>query len=419
MGKKNTTVEGSKYLFVQVYDYVSTHIERGQWMAHDKLPSIRLLAEQFQVNRLTVFRAYQLLKQERKVYVKEKSGYYVSSGNIQQGVLTEHTDSDTLSVSNSLKNEMNEIQQIPVLYQFSQALIDPNLLPNIYLSDYVKKVFDIYPKLMGTYSSPQGDEELREVLCRYMVGDLRVQLNPQELLITSGAQQAIDLISRTFIRSMDYVMLERPTYSAAIDIFRQQGARFLPVDIYPWGYDLEMVERVMRKYKPRVFYMNPTFHNPTGYTVPAHQRKQLVELAERYRCLLIEDDAFHDMYFEGPPPLPLFTYDTEGWVIYIRSFSKYIAPGLRICTIIGRGSIIKPLIIAKSLADNGTPLVNQKIFLHYFESERMRQHVGKLRTALQLRRDIMERELRDSHWSWVSPQGGLNLWIKLPDELSS
>ncbi|WP_373230023.1 PLP-dependent aminotransferase family protein [Cohnella sp.] len=418
MGKKLTAADGSKPLFLQVYDYVITHIERGEWKAHDKLPSIRILAQQFEINRLTVFRAYQLLKQEGKTYVKEKSGYYVGSGN-SVAAFQVHKHSQDIAVSSSLKNEMNEIQQLPVLYQFSQALIDPNLLPNLYLSDYVKKVFDIYPKLMGTYSTPQGDEELREVLCRYMIGDLRVQLNVQELLIASGAQQAIDLISRTFVRPMDYVLIERPTYSAAIDIFRQQGARFLPVDINPGGYDLEIVERMMKEYKPRVFYMNPTFHNPTGYTVPPLQRKQLVELAEKYRCLLIEDDAFHDMYFEGPPPQPLFTYDTEGWVVYIRSFSKYVAPGLRICTVIGRRSIIEPLIIAKSLADNGTPLVTQKIFLHYFESERMRKHVGKLRTALQLRRDIMEGELADSGWSWVSPKGGLNLWIKLPNELSA
>jgi GntR family transcriptional regulator of abcA and norABC len=417
MEKARATTEEAKWLFKQVYEYVVTRIERGEWKAHDKLPSIRLLAKQFRLNRLTVFRAYQLMKQNGKVYVKEKSGYFVNPGFPEQAPLA-YKASPALSISSRLKNSMSEIQGIPAVYQFSQALIDPNLLPNLFLSEYVKKVFDIYPKLMGTYSTPQGDEELREVLCRYIVRGLRVQLTASELLITTGAQQAIDLVSRTFIRPMDAILVERPTYSAAIDIFRQQGARFLPVDINPDGYDLEYVEMLMKKYKPRIFYMNPTFHNPTGYTVPSVQRKQLVELAERYRCLLIEDDAFHDMYFDGPPPQPLFTYDTEGWVLYIRSFSKYIAPGLRICAVIGHQSVIEPLITAKSLADNGTPLVNQKIFLHYFESERMKQHVEKLRTALQVRRDIMEEELAATDWKWVSPKGGLNLWLRLPSELS-
>jgi GntR family transcriptional regulator, regulator for abcA and norABC len=105
-------------------------------------------------------------------------------------------------------------------------------------------------------------------------------------------------------------------------------------------------------------------------------------------------------------------------VVYIRSFSKYVAPGLRICSIAADPSVMKPLITAKSLADNGTPLVNQKIFLHYFESKRMQQHLDKLRIALQVRRDIVEKELIPTGWSWVSPNGGLNLWLKLPDAVS-
>ena len=106
-----------------------------------------------------------------------------------------------------------------------------------------------------------------------------------------------------------------------------------------------------------------------------------------------------------------------GGSLYLGSFSKYVAPGLRICAVIGRPSVIKPLITAKSLADNGTPLVNQKIFLHYFESERIRQHLEKLRIALQIRKEIVEEELSATGWSWVSPKGGFNLWLKLPEAL--
>ncbi|MDQ0875677.1 GntR family transcriptional regulator of abcA and norABC [Paenibacillus sp. V4I3] len=416
MKNTDTSTNDTKLLFRQTYDYIVTRIERGELKAHDKLPSIRLLAQELRVHRLTVFRAYQLLKQDDKVYVKEKAGYYVSP-EFTEHVISEYTERSPIASSGHLKNSLSEIQQVPVSYQFSQSLIDPNLLPNLYLSEYVKKVFDIYPKLMGTYSSVQGDEELREFLCQYMKRHHSIQLTVSDLLITTGGQQAIDLISRVYIRPMDFILVERPTYSAALDIFRQQGARFIPVDISPEGYDLERVEMLMKLHRPRIFYMNPTFHNPTGFTVPPDQRKQLVELAERYRCLLIEDDAIHEMYFDQPPPQPIFSYDTDGWVVYLRSFSKYVAPGLRICAVIGRPSVIKPLITAKSLADNGTPLVNQKIFLHYFESERIRQHLEKLRIALQIRKEIVEEELSTTGWSWVSPKGGFNLWLKLPEAL--
>ncbi|GGH18747.1 aminotransferase-like domain-containing protein [Paenibacillus segetis] len=410
--KKTAGTSRNHSLFRQVYDYILNHIERGEWSVNDKLPSVRLLAEELKVHRLTVFKAYRQLTEDGKVYVKDKSGYYVSANNavIEDGAI----------VSSYIQSsQLSDIQRIPVKYQFSQALIDPNLLPNLYLSDYVKKVFDMYPKVMGTYASVQGDDELRESLSQHFKEHHRLQLSSDELLITSGAQQAINLIAQMMLGTLDSVLIERPTYSVAMDIFRRQGARLIPVNISPDGYDLDEVEHLMRTYKPRMFYMNPTHHNPTGYTVPAWQRKLLVELAEHYQCLIVEDDPFRDIFFDEKPPLPLFAYDTEGWVIYISSFSKYIAPGLRICAVACRFPFMNQLIKAKSIADNGTPQLNQKIFLHYYSSPRLQQHLDKLRIALQIHKEIVEEELDRAGWEWTAPQGGLNLWVKLPGEISA
>lgn len=424
--------------YTQVVEYILDRIDRGDWKAHDKLPSVRELAGELQLHRLTVFRAYGMLKERGTIYVKEKSGYFVS-GSRPSTEPAESEDGSPPRANQStgraggttsppvawhgnryLQNSLSEIHQIPAIYSFSQALIDPNLLPNLFLSDHVKQVFDRYPKLLGTYSSVQGDEELRELLCADMQRKDKLQVSPDELLITTGGQQAIDLLAGVYLRPMDYVLVERPTYSSALDCFRQRGARLLPVEIHSDGYDLDLVEAYLKRHKPRMFYMNPTFHNPTGYTVPASQRKRMVELAERYGCLLVEDDAVHDVYFDAPPPPPLYSYDTEGWVVYLRSFSKYLAPGLRICAVAARTAVMAPLLTAKSLADNGTPLVNQKLFQHCFESERLQQHLEKLRTALQIRRDVMEQALAPgSGWQWYRPQGGLNLWVRLPEGLSS
>ncbi|NUU63577.1 aminotransferase-like domain-containing protein [Paenibacillus agri] len=411
--KKVRETEQAHPLFRQVYEYALNRIERGEWKSHDKLPSIRLLAEELGVHRLTVFKAYRQLTEDGKVYVKDKSGYYVSQGHGQ--MLVQGFDEGSGVSSYLHSNPMYDIQRIPVKYQFSLALIDPGLLPNLFLSDYVKRVFDMYPKVMGTYASVQGDEELRETLSGHFRKQQHLQLSSGELLITSGAQQAINLIARMMLGPMDSVLIERPTYSVAMDIFRRAGARLVPVEITPEGYDLDEVEALMAKHKPRMFYMNPTHHNPTGYTVPVRQRKLLVELAERYRCLLVEDDPFRDMYFEEEPPPPIFAYDTEGWVVYIGSFSKYVAPGLRICAVACRYPLMERLIKIKSLEDNGTPLLNQKIFLHYYTSPRLQQHLGKLRIALQVQKEIMEQELSQSGWQWETPGGGLTLWVKLPD----
>ncbi|EIJ78127.1 transcriptional regulator [Bacillus methanolicus PB1] len=407
--------KNSNRLFEDVYDYIVNRINRGEWRAHEKLPSVRELAKELNVHRLTVFKAYQRLKEEEKVYAKDKSGYYIHPGNLEG---FEHIQFPIFT-SRVQRSYLSEIHQIPVTYQFSQALIDPNLLPNHYFADYIKKVFDLYPKVLGTYSTVQGDGELREALAHYFRKRHQLYVNANELIITSGAQQAINLISQAFVKPRDTVLMERPTYSAAIDIFRHQGATIIPVDILPYGYDLEQVEKNMKQYKPRLFYLNPTFHNPTGYTVPTEQRKRLAELAEQYQCLLVEDDPFHDIYFGHEPPAPLFRYDTGGYVIYIRSYSKYIAPGLRIALVACRQPLMKILLTAKSLSDNGTPLLNQKMFLHYFLSERMQQHLEKLRIALNIRKEIMEEVIVSTGWEWTSPKGGLNLWVKLPEEISA
>lgn len=412
MGK---AIQNEDYLFKKVYDDVLHRIERKEWKEHEKLPSVRQLASEMNVHRLTVLKAYQLLKQHDKVYVKDKAGYFVQS-NVTKNL--EYLDQDNPIVSAYVKkNHLSEIHQPAASYHFSQALIDPNLLPNHYFSDYVKEVFDLYPKVLATYSTVQGDLELRETLTQYFINQYKTHLSADDLLITSGSQQAIHLIAQAFIKPRDVVLFERPSYSAAIDIFRAQGAQIVTIDIHPEGYDLEQVEYYIKQYKPRLFYLNPTFHNPTGYTVPVEQRKRLVELAEHYRFLLIEDDAYHDIYFDEAPPPPIYTYDSAGTVIYIRSFCKYISPGLRIATVICPSSLMNSLLTEKSLADNGSPLLNQKIFLHYFSSLRLQQHLEKIRIALQIRKEIMEEELAVTGWRWISPKGGLNLWVQLPNKL--
>lgn len=403
------------FLFNQVYDFVLNRIDCQEWNEHEKLPSIRQLAAELNIHRLTVLKAYKLLKKHNKIYVKDKVGYYVQA---KETVIDKYIHHPIITAY-AQKSSLSEIHQSKVEYNFSQALIDPNLLPNHYLSDYVKKVFDLYPKLLATYSNVKGDDELRESLANYFILQYKTVISAENLLILSGAQQGIHLIAQTFIKPRDKVLFERPSYSAAIDIFRARGAQILTVDITPDGYDLGQVEQLMKQHKPRLFYLNPTFHNPTGYTVPAAQRKELVQLAERYHCLLIEDDAYHDIYFDQKPPLPIYTYDTSGIVIYIRSFSKYISPGLRIATIICQPAVMNSLISVKALTDNGSPLLNQKIFLHYFTSARLQQHLDKLRIALQIRKEIMEEELASTTWQWNSPGGGLNLWVHLPDNQST
>ncbi|VTR62776.1 PLP-dependent aminotransferase family protein [Paenibacillus lautus] len=405
-----------------VYDTVAKGIATGEWRESDKLPSVRVMAERLKVHRLTVLKAYQQLLEDGIVEVKYKSGYFVASmagGDVSADSLASSPPWEYQARSLYVnRSRLSDIHRHQVDYQMSEALIDPALLPNAFLSNHVKQVFDMYPKVLSTYSSVSGDLELREEMARYFMEKQGIAVHPEELLITTGSQQAIDLISRSLVKSGDAVLIERPTYSPAIDVFVQQDVNMLPIEITPQGYDLEHIEYMMRTEKPKLFYMNPTFQNPTGYTVPATQRKALVELAERYECILVEDEVYHDIYFGDPPPLPFFYYDTEGYVIHIRSFSKYVAPGLRISVLAARPELMKVIVPVKALSDNGTPLLTQKIFQHYFFSSRLQEHVAKLRIALELRKARMENLLAATDWIWSSPGGGLNLWIRLPETIN-
>ncbi|MDY8023061.1 PLP-dependent aminotransferase family protein [Paenibacillus polymyxa] len=438
MGKNNSELlfpaDQALKLYEQVIHYVTVRIDRGDWQTDMKLPSVRSLAQELGVHRLTVFRAYQELKQRGMVYVKDKSGYYVHAsqttgyakytGNSGHSSidLTIHSKSAHAADDPSVSawrgmDGLSRVQSVNTNFQFSKALIDPSLLPNRFWGELMMRVFEKHPKVAATYSAVQGDVELREAMAQHFSVDKHFALSPDEVLITSGAQQAIDLISRSLIRTGDRVLTERPAYGPAMEIFRRLGARLTMTDIRPEGYDLDQIEWCMKTEKPRLFYMNPTFHNPTGFTVPDEQRKRLPELAERYGCLIVEDDSTYDISFGQKPPSPIFAYDVSGSVVYIRSYSKYVAPGLRIAAVTCRPQLMNSLLNVKALVDNGSPLLNQKLFLEYFQSPRMQQHIKKLCIALQIRKETMEDSLRDSGWTWTSPAGGLNLWLQLPSTL--
>ena len=416
MGKTLMMTDNSMKRYEQVIHYLMVRIEAGEWAEQEKLPSVRSLSEQLGVHRLTVFKAYQDLKQRGIVYVKDKSGYFVSPAKPLS--LTDQADDPSVSAWLHW-DTLDRVQSLEAEYQFSKSLIDPALLPNRYWGELMRDLLDQYPRLLGTYSTIQGDLELRSSLASHLTAKERFYLSSDEVLITSGAQQAIDVISRALVKPGDRVLIERPTYGPAMEIFRKQGARLVFTDIHPEGYDLEQIEHLMKTEKPRLFYMTPTFQNPTGISISVEQRKQLPELAEQYGCYLVEDDSTYDIYFKEKPPAPIFTYDTSGHTLYIRSYSKYVVPGLRIAAIMCRPHLMPGLQAIKALTDNGSPLLNQKLFLRYFQSERMHQHLSKLRTALQLRMEVMEQCLLQTDWTWTRPEGGLNIWAELPEGIDT
>ncbi len=243
--------------------------------------------------------------------------------------------------------------------------------------------------------------------------------DPSRLLITSGAQQGIDLIAQTLLKPGDIVLVESPCYSAALDIFINKGAQIIPISLDHHGVRSDLIDDICQSKNPVLLYTNPTFQNPTGTVMSKERRRELIELAELYKFFIIEDDSFGEIYFWGATvPPPIKNFDTNGHVLYIKGFSKTLAPGLRIAALIADGPIFEWLYAVKGSMDIGSPLLTQKALLPFLRAERMKNHLEKLRTALQMRRDLTIDILSPlKELNFEIPNGGFNLWITLPDSI--
>ncbi|WP_270607858.1 PLP-dependent aminotransferase family protein [Bacillus mobilis] len=401
--------------YKQIYMQIVERVQSGMLSHGDALPSLRTMAEDLQISLLTVRKAYKQLEKKEYIRIEQGKGAYIHKHGKKdfKPIPYKWQQTKTINVMRS-QYTMNQHRKY---YDFSQAILYPRLLPNPFLADEMHKILNKDQMLLATYGPVQGDYELRVEIASYLKEHQQLVTDPSQLLITSGAQQGIDLIAQTLLKPGDIVLVESPCYSAALDIFINKGAQIIPVSLDNYGIRSDLVDDICQSKNPVLLYTNPTFQNPTGAVMSKERRMELIELAELYKFFIIEDDSFGEIYFEGatvPPPIKKF--DRNGHVIYIKGFSKTLAPGLRIAALIADGPIFEWLYAVKGSMDIGSPLLTQKALLPFLRAERMKNHLEKLRTALQIRRDItidLLSPLKEIRFE--IPNGGFNLWITLPD----
>lgn len=298
---------------------------------------------------------------------------------------------------------------------FHVAAVHADLLPLGAIGRHMASLVLEHPELMADYGNFQGDAELRAVMSAHLA-KRGILAPPEELLITSGAQQGIDLVARTFVGPGDTVYVEGPSYTGAIDVLAGRGADIITVPMDGEGMRLDALTRMCDDRPPKLIYTIPTFQNPSGLTLSLARRRQLLDLARSYRCLIVEDDPFSDLFFDNPPPPAVKSLDDEGTVVYMKSFSKVLAPGSRLAVVAAGGDILARLIAAKSATDLGSPLLTQRALLPFIAGE-YENHAARLRTALRRRRDMAAALLArqaPKGLRWSLPGGGLNLWLELP-----
>jgi DNA-binding transcriptional MocR family regulator len=242
---------------------------------------------------------------------------------------------------------------------------------------------------------------------------------PENILIIAGAQQGLDLLARCLVDPGDAVIVDRPGYLGAISSFRCAGARLVGWDIL--RADLDELEELMLRYRPKLLYLNPTHQNPTGTTLPIRARRELIELAERYRVPIIEDDTYRELTLSTPPPPSLYELDELSTVvIHLNSFAKMLAPGLRLGWISAVPAIVEQLALIKQRVDPHTQNLSQLAVADLLESGAFDRHVAGLRGEHRRRRDAMVRAMRQhvpaEKLRFNVPEGGLYLWCQLPAE---
>jgi 2-aminoadipate transaminase len=248
-----------------------------------------------------------------------------------------------------------------------------------------------------------------------------VAVDTQQILILSGSTQGIGLVGRFLLNPGDEVVVEVPTYLGAIQTFRALGARVIGVPIDSEGMRIDLLETILARHRPRLIYTLPTFQNPTGVVMSPERRRRLLLLARRYQTPILEDDPYSEIYFEGKQPQPLKSLDTHSQVIYLSTFSKTLAPGLRVAWLAAPEPMIERLSLHKQIFDLNTNALGQWAVSEILQRDDMlEKHLMSLRQHYQNKRDVMLQAIRTHLRDGVRvniPGGGFHLWCRLQGDI--
>ena len=388
----------SKY--IQIYNHIKKMIVGEKKKENKKFPPIRKLANFINVNNATIVKVYELLEKEGYVYKIIGSGTFVSSMNIKEEVnLENYKDMIHFDSGNPSKD------MFP-LDNFKAAI-------NMALEKDGASIFE--------YDEGKGSEELREELCTYL-RKKKINTNKNNIQIISGAQQGIDIVCKGLINYSDVVFVEEPTYNGALEVFKSRGAKIITIPMLDDGIDIGILKLKLEKIKPKLIYVMPNFQNPSGISYSEYKKKKLIELSEEYDFYILEDDFISDFDFDSKDSRPLKSYDMKNRVIYIKSFSKILMPGLRIGIVDIPRELQKKILWAKYSSDISTPGLIQKsmyYYMKYFNWEEYLKSIDKVYTKKYRKTKVLLEEKLGDKLKIYKSQGGLNFFIELPRGYSS
>ncbi|MDO7906633.1 PLP-dependent aminotransferase family protein [Paenibacillus sp. JX-17] len=325
-------------------------------------------------------------------------------------------------VKSSETREILKVTERPEVISFAGGLPAPELFPIQPIQAASNAVLEENGAGSLQYSTTEGYIPLRTVICGRMKS-IGIESDINKVLITSGSQQAIDLTGRLFLEEGDTIICESPTYLAAINAFKIYNPSFVEVEMDQDGMIMEELEDQLKKHPETKFiYTIPDFQNPTGRTMSRSRRERMIELANQYDVLIVEDNPYGAVRFAGEAIPPVKHFDTEGRVIYISTFSKIFAPGLRLGWICADELFIEKYVALKQSVDLHTDSFAQMITFKYMELYDIDAHIETIRAVYKDRCDVMLRcidEFFPANVAHSVPEGGLFIWVELPKSLDS
>ena len=417
---------------------IQAHFERliadGLLAPGVKLPATRELAQSLRVNRATVALAYEELVAAGLARAHVGQGTFVAggpSGRQASGVAPGPAPIDwtalfsrsarTVAADEERQRALGTPNGAGTTISFAGGMPDSALFP----TDAFRRVLNAVVREEGEallqYSPVGGYAPLRRYLAGYLLR-FGVEARAEEILIVNGSQQGFDLIARTLVDPGDLVAIEQPTYTGAMQSFRSFGARLVAVEWEETGPRADVFERLCERQAPKLFYCQPSAHNPTGLTIEPEVGRRLLAAAMRHQVPIVEDGFDGNLYYGQRPGTPLKAADRGGVVIHIGTFSRMLFPGLRLGWLVAPPAVVDRLHAAKQLADLHTSALLQAAVHRFCERRLLERHVTRVTAEYARRRTLLLTALRrrmPEGVTWTEPQGGFSLLLTLPPGLTA
>jgi 2-aminoadipate transaminase len=325
-----------------------------------------------------------------------------------------------LALETSIIREILKISSQPGIISFAGGLPAPELFPYADMKRIAGEVIDKYGADSLQYSLSRGVPQLRQLLAERAT-ERGTPTSIDNILVTTGAQQGIELLARAFIDPGDFVMVENPTYLGALQAFNYYQARYVTVEMDEEGMKVDQVEDRLKKYKPKLIYCISNFQNPTGITMSLARRRALVDVAIKYNIPVVDDNPYGEIRFSGEHIPTIKSYGGDE-VIALKTFSKVIAPGLRIGWMNGPSAIMSQFEKVKQCTDLHTNCNSQLVVYEFVAQGLLEPHIEKIRKDYLNKRNVMIKAMEQyfpEGIQWTNPEGGLFLWLKLPGKMSA